>query len=216
MLADNTWASPLFCRSLDLGADVVVHAGTKYLVGHADAMLGVIVAKTEELYEQVRARSQQYGYSVGPDDLYLGLRGIRTLSLRLARHHETGLTLARWLQSRPEVAEVFHPALPDHPDHVLWQRDFKGASGLFGLVLKPCSERQLAALLDGLELFGMGYSWGGYESLCVTTSPKEIRSAVPWQHDGPALRIHAGLEDPDDLIADFGAGLDRLTAAADQ
>ena len=214
VLADNTWASPLYCRALDLGADLAIHAGTKYLVGHADAMLGVIVAKSEELYQQVRTRSQLYGYAVGPDDIYLGLRGIRTLSLRLARHQETGLKLARWLQTRPEVAEVFHPALPESTGHPLWRRDFKGASGLFGLALKPCSETQVAALLDGLKLFGMGFSWGGYESLCVFTNPKDIRSAVPWRHEGPTLRIHAGLEDAEDLISDFAAGLDRLIAAA--
>lgn len=214
VLADNTWASPFFCRPLELGVDVVVHAGTKYLVGHADAMLGVIVAKTKELYQRIRTRSQLYGYTVGPDDLYLGLRGIRTLSVRMARHHETGLKLAQWLQARPEVAEVFHPGLPDNPGHAIWQRDFSGASGLFGLALKPCSDRQLAAMVDNFEIFGMGFSWGGYESLCVVSTPSKIRTAVPWTHEGPTIRLHAGLEDPEDLIADLAAGLERLNKTA--
>jgi len=213
VLADNTWASPMFCNPLELGVDVVVHAGTKYLVGHADAMLGVIVAKTDKLYQRIRTRCQLYGYAAAPDDLYLGLRGIRTLSVRLARHHETGLKLAHWLQGRPEVAAVFHPGLPDSPDHGLWKRDYRGASGLFGLALKPCSDRQLAAMVDGFEIFGMGFSWGGYESLCVVSTPQKIRTAVPWTHEGPTLRIHAGLEDPDDLIADLAAGFERLGQA---
>jgi cystathionine beta-lyase len=210
VVADNTWASPVFCRALDLGADVVVHAATKYLVGHADAMLGVIVTATEDLFTQIRARTQRFGYCVGPDDLYLGLRGVRTLSVRMARHNATALRLAQWLDGRPEVERVFYPALPEDPGHDLWKRDFSGASGLFGLALKPCTEGQLAAFLDGMELFGMGFSWGGFESLCLASDPGPIRSAVAWKTSGPCLRIHAGLEDPEDLMDDLDAAFRRL------
>jgi cystathionine beta-lyase len=210
VVADNTWASPVFCRALDLGADVVVHAATKYLVGHADAMLGVIVTATEDLFTQIRARTQRFGYCVGPDDLYLGLRGVRTLSVRMARHNTTALRLAQWLDGRPEVERVFYPALPEDPGHDLWKRDFSGASGLFGLALKPCTDGQLAAFLDGMELFGMGFSWGGFESLCLATNPGPIRSAVAWKSSGPCLRIHAGLEDPEDLMDDLEAAFRRL------
>ncbi len=209
---DNTWASPYFCRPLGLGADIVVHAATKYIVGHSDAMLGLIVAK-QELYERIRLRTQQLGFAVGPDDSYLGLRGLRTLAVRMERHQENAMALAEWLQRRPEILRVMHPALPDHPGHALWKRDFDGASGLFGALLKPCGDVALAAMLDGMELFGMGYSWGGYESLLIPTAPGEFRSAVPWRVTGQALRLHAGLENIDDLIDDLERGLARLNAA---
>jgi cystathionine beta-lyase len=213
-IMDNTWATPLYCRPLALGVDVSLQAGTKYVVGHADAMLGLITT-TEAHYKRIRRTVIPLGYAVGPDDVYLALRGLRTLAVRMARHQETGLGLARWMGQRPEVARVIHPALPDHPDHALWQRDFTGASGLFSIVLHDASKEAVAAMLDGLELFGMGVSWGGYESLILPSDPHRCRSATTWDAPGPLLRIHAGLEDADDLIADLDAGFARLRAAGD-
>ena len=211
-IMDNTWASPLYFKPFDHGVDVSVQAGTKYIVGHSDAMLG-IVAATEAVHDRIRRAAGELGGCPGPDDCYLALRGLRTLSVRLVRHQANAMRLALWLQGRPEVAEVLYPALPDDPGHALWKRDFLGATGLFGVVLNPCSKTALAAMLDGLELFGMGYSWGGYESLIIPTHPETIRTATRWEKPGPTLRIHAGLEDPDDLIADLDRGFDRLAAA---
>jgi cystathionine beta-lyase len=212
VMCDNTWASPLYCDPFALGADISIQAATKYISGHSDAMLGVITT-TAAQHRSVRAAAFDLGAAAGPDDVYLAQRGMRTLSVRLQRHMATGLALASWLQARPEVARVMHPALPGDPGHALWQRDFSGASGLFGLVLKPAPKAALAAMLDGMELFAMGYSWGGYESLIIPTKPAGHRSATAWRDDGPALRIHAGLEDAGDLIADLAAGLARLEAA---
>ncbi|SMF05171.1 cystathionine beta-lyase [Tistlia consotensis] len=209
---DNTWATPLYFRPLEVGVDVSLMAGTKYVVGHSDAMLGTL-ATTEAHYERIKKTSHELGYAVGPDDAWLALRGLRTLSVRLARHHESGLEVARWLAARPEVARVFHPALPGDPGHALWKRDFSGACGLFGFELKPVSEAAVAALVDGLELFGLGASWGGYESLVLPAHPEKLRTAVPWDGKGPILRLHVGLEDPGDLIADLEAGFERLRAA---
>jgi len=210
---DNTWSTPLCFRPMEHGVDIVIHAGTKYIVGHADAMLGLVVA-SEPLFRPVRHTLMRLGYAVAPDDAYLALRGLRTLSVRLARHQATGLRLARWLQGRPEVERVLHPALPDDPGHALWRRDWSGASGLFGLVLNPVPEHAVTAMLDGMELFGMGASWGGYESLILRVRPEKARTATRWDAAGPTLRIHAGLEDPDDLIADLEAGFARLAKAA--
>jgi cystathionine beta-lyase len=210
---DSTWATPLFHKPLALGADIVIHAATKYIVGHSDAMLGAVVLRKEG-YMPLRLAATALGYSVGGDDCYLGLRGLRTLSVRLRRHQETGLALAGWLRNRREVARVIHPALPDHPDHALWKRDFSGATGLFAVELKPCSRRALEAMLDGMGLFGMGFSWGGFESLILPNDPGKVRSALPWPADaGPFLRIHAGLESLADLTADLEAGFARLAAA---
>ncbi len=213
-ILDNTWATPLFFKPFDHGIDVSVHAATKYIAGHADAMLGLIVACDETTFRAVKWCAVGLGNCPGPDDCYLGLRGLRTLSIRLERHQETGLKLARWLKTRPEVARVLHPALPDDPGHELWKRDFAGANGLFAVVLTPCAQQALAAMLDGLELFGMGFSWGGFESLILPVAPETTRTATTWQAAGPLLRIHAGLEDPDDLIADLERGLERLNAAS--
>lgn len=213
-IMDNTWATPLLCKPIALGVDVVVHAATKYIVGHSDAMLGVIVT-TAATYEPVRRAVSLFGYHAAPDDCYLGLRGFRTLSVRLARHQQTALALARWLQNRPEVARVLYPALPEDPGHGLWRRDFAGASGLFGVVLHAAPKPAVAAMLDGLSLYGMGASWGGFESLILPTNPAVFRTAEPWAAEGPSLRIHAGLEDPEDLVADLEAGFARLHAAAD-
>ena len=212
VIMDNTWATPLYFRPFDHGVDVVVHAATKYLVGHADAMLGVITT-SESATGPVAKTHDILGLCPGPEDVYLGLRGLRTLEVRLRRHQETALVLADWLAQRPEVSKVIHPARPDHPGHALWQRDFTGSSGLFAVVLKPASHDALAAMLDGLDLFGMGYSWGGYESLILPFDPSTYRTATRWQVEGPSLRLHVGLEDIDDLKADLDAGFARLASA---
>ena len=210
---DNTWATPLYFKPLAHGVDVSLLSATKYIGGHSDAMMGLITT-TEGPYRALRKTVEDFGGSAAPDDCYLMLRGFRTLSVRLARHQETGLALARWLQGRPEVARVLHPALPGDPDHALWTRDFTGASGLFAIELKPVAEAAVTAMLDGMELFGMGYSWGGFESLILPSDPSHTRSAVPWTAAGPLIRIHAGLEDPADLIDDLDRGFARLREAA--
>ncbi len=212
VLMDNTWATPLFFKPLEHGVDLSIQSVTKYLGGHADVVMGSITA-SEPWLSRVRHWVHQLGLSVGPDDCNLVLRGMRTLGARLAQHQATGLKLAEWLHARNEVKHVLHPALPDDPGHELWKRDFDGASGLFGVVLKPASAEALAAFIDGLELFGIGYSWGGYESLIVPHDPRGIRTAVPWTEPGNLIRIHAGLEDADDLISDLSAGLARYAAA---
>ncbi|MGH8458992.1 MAG: PLP-dependent transferase, partial [Nevskiales bacterium] len=199
------------------GVDVCVHAATKYIVGHADAMLGVLTCN-ETTYERIKRTAVAVGNCAGPDDVYLGLRGLRTLAVRLQRHQQTALQLCEWLREQPEVERLRFPALADDPGHEIWKRDFSGASGLFAAVLKPCSRSALAALVDGLRLFGMGYSWGGYESLALpigADSLKGIRTATGWKHAGPLLRLHAGLEDPQDLIEDLQAGFERLGKAKD-
>ncbi len=212
VIMDNTWASPLYFKPFDHGVDVSIQAATKYIVGHSDAMLGTACA-TEAAWPALRQTARHLGTHAAPDDCYLGQRGLRTLSVRLARHQENALTLAHWLQNRVEVARVLYPALAEDPGHAIWRRDFTGASGLFGVVLQPTTAAAVAAMLDGLELFGMGYSWGGYESLIVPTAPAEARTATQWDAAGPCLRIHVGLEDPDDLIADLEAGFARLKSA---
>lgn len=212
VLMDNTWSAGLYFQPFTHGVDVSIQAATKFIVGHSDAMLGTITVPAR-WYEDVRRTANNFGYCAGPDDCYLGLRGLRSLGPRLARHQESGLTLAHWLAAHPEVGRVLHPALPSCPGHDLWKRDFTGASGLFGVVLKPASKAAVAAFLDGLELFSLGYSWGGYESLIIPTYPAKARTATPWPYEGPSIRIHTGLEDADDLIADLDAGLARFSAA---
>lgn len=213
VVMDNTWASPLYCKPFTLGVDVSIQAATKYIGGHSDLMMGTITT-TAEVWERVRHGVFEVATAAGPDECTLALRGLRTLAVRLERHMQSGLVLADWLRRRPEVRRVLHPALPDDPGHALWRRDFLGASGLFGFVLQPCTRAQLAAFLDHLELFGMGASWGGYESLLIPTDPRPIRTAVPWTEPGQAMRIHVGLEDPEDLIRDLEAGFARFRAAA--
>jgi cysteine-S-conjugate beta-lyase len=212
VLADNTWASPLYCQPLSLGADVVIEAGTKYLVGHADALLG-FVTSNERARKRVELAAGNLGVCPGSEETFLGLRGLRTLDVRLARHQDNGICLALWLKARPEVERVLHPALPDDPGHALWKRDFKGATGLFSVILKPTPKPALAAFLDGLKLFGMGYSWGGYESLVIPFDCASYRTATTWTASGPALRFHAGLESLQDLITDLSAGFERMKAA---
>jgi len=210
VLMDNTWSAGYFFRPFEHGVDVSIQAATKFLVGHSDAMLGVATAANAAIWQRLKETAVELGTCAGPDDCYLGLRGLRTLAVRMRRHQETGLKLAHWLKARPEVDRVLHPALPDCPGHALWKRDFTGACGLFSIVLKTKSKEALAAMLDGLEVLAMGYSWGGYESLIVPAQPATLRSATQWPHEGLCLRIHAGLEDADDLIADLDAGFKRL------
>ena len=207
VLMDNTWATPLFFQPLKHGVDLSIQAATKYIGGHADVMLGYVSAN-EKHAGRLHQTHGDLGLYASGDDCFLGLRGLRTLAVRLQRHQETGLALARWLQPRPEVARILHPALPDDPGHALWKRDFSGACGLFGMELKPVSAAAVAAFVDGLQHFGIGYSWGGFESLII---PAHIHRTIrPFEADGPVLRLHAGLEDPDDLIADLEKGLARL------
>ena len=213
VVLDNTWATPLYFKSFAHGADVSIQAATKYIVGHADAMLGAITA-AKAAWPAIARTHEDFGLCVGPEDAYLGLRGLRSLGVRLERHQASGLELASWLQRRPEVARVLHPALPSDPGHALWKRDFTGSSGLFAIVLKPVSHQAVAAMLDGLELFGMGYSWGGFESLILPFDPSAYRTATTWPEQGPALRLHVGLEDVDDLKADLEAGFARLAVTA--
>jgi cystathionine beta-lyase len=209
--ADDTWASPIFFRPFEKGVDVSIQAATKYIVGHSDAMLGTITTRAD-LFEKIKSSIVKYGYSVGSEEAYLGLRGLRTLPVRMQRHQENGLAVARWLQTRPEVARVLHPGLPEDPGHPMFERDFLGASGLFGLILEPYPEEAMVAMIDHLSLFSLGFSWGGYESLIMYTTPGIVRTTTLWNADGPTLRLHVGLEDPDDLIADLAAGFEVLNA----
>ncbi len=213
LIHDNTWASPLLFKSFEHGVDVSVHSATKYILGHSDAMLGVTVT-TADAYLPLKRNTALFGQCAGPDDVFLALRGLRTLSVRMARHQENATVVARWLQSRPEVDRVLYPALEDDPGHTLWKRDFRGASGLFGVVLaRPFERPALAAMLDNMTLFGMGFSWGGFESLMTLSDLSHERTTTRWDAPGPLLRLHIGLEDTDDLIADLEAGFARLTAA---
>ncbi len=210
-MIDNTWAAPLFFKPLALGVDVEIIAATKYIVGHSDAMMGVAVC-TEQSFMPVREMASLLGTHAAPDDCYLALRGLRTAGVRMRQHEKQGMALARWLQQRPEVARVLHPALENCPGHALWRRDFTGSSGLFSIVLRrDIPKPAVDAMLDGMELFGMGASWGGFESLILPGHPERLRTVRPWQ-DGTLLRLHAGLEDQDDLIADLERGFARLAA----
>lgn len=212
VLIDNTWASPLFHKPLTLGADVSIHACTKYIVGHSDALIGSMTA-VKEHFDTLYTVRQQLGISVGPDDAYLATRGLRTMGVRLRQHEKSTLAVIRWLQQRPEVKRVLYPALEDDPGHALWKRDFSGASGLFGVILADTSEKAVNAMIDGMQLFPLGYSWGGYESLMCASSPKRMRTATEWTEQEPGLRIYIGLEDVDDLIADLEAGFERFNVA---
>jgi cystathionine beta-lyase len=212
VVMDNTWASPLYYKPFAHGVDVSVQAATKYIVGHADAMLGSITM-TEAAAARMVPQIDFLGIGVGTEECYLGMRGIRTIEVRLERHWRSGLEMARWLQARPEVARVLHPGLETDPGHAIWKRDFLGASGLFAFILKPAPKAAVAAMLEGLELFGMGASWGGFESLVLPFDASGYRTATKWQAEGPCVRIHIGLEDVEDLKADLDAGFARLRAA---
>ncbi|WP_051187157.1 cystathionine beta-lyase [Sphingobium baderi] len=211
-LIDNTWATPLFFPALGHGVDISILACTKYIVGHSDVMIGSVTAH-EAWFPKVRQTAYLFGQMTSPDDAWLTSRGLRTLGVRLKQHQESALAIARWLKDQPDVAQVLHPALPDCPGHELWARDFSGSSGLFSFILKGGDETARAALIDGLAHFGIGYSWGGFESLALPVDPARYRSATTWEAEGPAVRLHIGLEDPADLIADLDAGLARFRAA---
>ncbi len=211
-LMDNTWATPFFFPALSHGVDVTILACTKYIVGHSDVMMGSVTA-TADLFPRIRQTAYLFGQMTSPDDAWLASRGLRTLGVRLRQHEAGALAVARWLSTRPEVARVLHPALPDCPGHALWARDFSGSSGLFSFILRGGDDAARAALIDGLAHFGIGYSWGGFESLALPIDPSRHRSATRWQAEGPAVRLHIGLEEPDDLIADLGAGLARFAEA---
>nr|WP_226946847.1 cystathionine beta-lyase [Rhizorhabdus phycosphaerae] len=210
---DNTWATPLLFPALSHGVDVSILACTKYVVGHSDAMMGSATA-TPALYPRLRQTATALGQTISADDAFLALRGLRTLEVRLRRHEESALRVARWLSEQPQVARVLHPALPDCPGHALWERDFAGASGLFSFMLSGGDDAARAALIDGLRHFGIGFSWGGFESLALPVDPHSLRTATSWQAEGPLVRLHIGLEDPDDLIEDLRQGLERFAAAA--
>jgi cysteine-S-conjugate beta-lyase len=213
VIADNTWATPLFFAPHAKGVDLAIEAGTKYLSGHSDLLLGLVSANADWI-QRLRRTERELAIPAGPEDVYLALRGLRTMELRLREAERQALAFAEWLAARPEVLQVIHPARPDHPDHALWKRDFTGSSGLFSVVLKPVSAGAVAALLDGLELFGLGYSWGGFESLVIPFNCASYRTATQWAPGGPALRFSVGLEDLDDLKDDLERGFARMNAAS--
>jgi cystathionine beta-lyase len=204
-LIDNTWATPLLFPAIAAGVDVTILAATKYVGGHADVMLGSATA-TERYYERIQTATWDLGFSLSPDDAWLGSRGLRTMGVRLKQHEESALKIARWLKDRPEVGLMLHPAFPDCPGHEHWKRDFKGSSGLFSFELKDADKRTRAAFVDSLELFGIGFSWGGYESLAMPVDPVRTVFSAPAPN---LVRLHIGLEDPEDLIADLSAAFDQ-------
>ena len=212
VLMDNTWATPLFFPPHARGVDIAIEAGTKYLSGHSDLLLGLVSANAR-CWRSLRATFDAMAVCAGPEDVYLALRGLRTMAVRLARHQESALAVARWLQARPEVLRVLHPALETDPGHAIWKRDFKGASGLFSVILKPVPHAAVHAFLDSLTLFGMGFSWGGFESLVIPFDCAEYRTATIWAPGGPGVRFQIGLEDVGDLTADLDRGFAAMARA---
>ncbi|MEM9494414.1 MAG: cystathionine beta-lyase [Pseudomonadota bacterium] len=215
LVVDNTWGAGYFLKPVALGADVSVQAATKYLSGHSDCLVGTITSADEKTARKIYLAILQLGANVSADDAYLTLRGLRTLSARLRVHEEQALALAKWFDKRREVARVLHPALKSCPGHAIWKRDFTGASGLFGVVLQPTPEQALRAFFDAFKLIGMGFSWGGYESLCIPADPAKNRSATAWDEPGPTIRFHAGLEDIEDLKVDLNRAFHAMNAAMD-
>jgi cystathionine beta-lyase len=213
VLMDNTWATPLYFRGLEKGVDLSIQAGTKYIGGHSDVMLGAVSAN-ETTWKRLQETVHLFGLCVGPDDVYLGLRGLRTLAVRLAQHERAAMEVAHWLKQRPEIARVLHPALEDCPGHASWARDFTGASGLFSIVFRPVHENAVRAFLNALQLFGIGASWGGFESLAIPFDCAAVRTATRWSPEGPTVRLHIGLESVDDLIADLERGLAAMRACS--
>ena len=212
VMLDNTWGAGVNFKPFNYGVDISIQAATKYIVGHSDAMIGTAVAN-EQYWPQLREHSYLLGQCVSPDDAYLALRGLRTLSVRLKQHQESALKVALWLSEQPEVDKILHPAFSDCPGHQFFKRDFNGSNGLFSVVLNCGNERAITALLDGMTHFKMGFSWGGFESLILKVNGLDyLRTATTWQAAGPVIRLHIGLEDVDDLINDLRGGLDRLTA----
>ncbi|EAP93376.1 cystathionine beta-lyase [Vibrio splendidus] len=214
VMLDNTWAAGVNFSPFDFGVDISIQAATKYIVGHSDVMLGTAVAN-EKCWDQLREQSYLMGQCVSPDDAYLALRGIRTLDVRLRQHAESSLKVAKWLETRPEVDHVRHPALESCPGHEFFKRDFTGGNGLFSFVLKNSNTKATTALLDGMTHFSMGYSWGGFESLILANEPNSfdsLRTVANPNFTGTLVRVHIGLEDVDDLIADLEAGLERYNA----
>jgi cystathionine beta-lyase len=212
VIDDNTWATALYHRSLDQGVDISMQAATKYVGGHSDIMFGTISANARA-WPMISEAIRLLGVCAGPDDVFLALRGLRTLAVRLAQHHRSALEIARGLKTRPEVLGVLHPALESDPGHAIWKRDFSGASGLFSIVLKPAPQTAVDALLNAVKLFGMGYSWGGFESLIIPFDCAPYRTATTWAPGGPALRLHIGLENVEDLKADLERGFAAFNAA---
>ncbi len=213
LIIDNTWAAGYFLKPISLGADVSVQAATKYIVGHSDCLLGTITSADEETAQKIYYSQLALGTNTSADDAWLALRGLRTLGPRLERHEASGLKLAKWLSKRPEIDTVLHPAFKTCPGHALWKRDFTGSTGLFSVVLKPVPQEAIKAFFDGLSVFGMGFSWGGYESLCIHSKPENNRTATTWDKEGPLLRFHAGLEDVSDLLTDLEKGFTLMAAA---
>ena len=206
-LLDNTWATPFFFTALDKGVDMTILAATKYIVGHSDVMIGSVTTH-KKYWHALRQTAQQLGQVVSPDDAYLATRGLRTLAVRMRAHEASALKITHWLDDRPEIETVLHPALPDCPGHEIWKRDFTGSAGLFSFVLKG-SNANAATFVDSLDLFGIGYSWGGFESLALPVHPEKYRSATAWDAASSVVRLQIGLEDVDDLIADIEAALIR-------
>lgn len=212
LIVDNSWASPLYHQPLALGADIVVHAGTKMFVGHSDAFAGTI-STTEAAWADVERVRTLLGFFTSGDDAYLVSRGLKTLAIRMQAHQDRALEIARWLETQPEVSAVLHPALPSHPDHALWKRDFTGSGSLFSFILRPAPRDAVAAFVDQMQIFSMGYSWGGYESLCLPVKISRNRTAVPWTVEGNLFRLHVGFEGVEDLKSDLRAGLERYAEA---
>lgn len=209
-ILDGTWSTPLYCQPLMLGVDVVVHSGSKYISGHSDAMLGFIVTAAEEDYHKARKMSLSFGDRAGANDVFLALRGLRTLSVRLRQHSENTLKCITWLEKQPEVVRILHPSHSDCPGHEFWLRDFKGASGLFSVVFKAGTEEKVRTVVNNLTLFGIGLSWGGFESLAIPVDPTPFRTATTWVSEGPIIRFNIGLEDADSLISDLDAAFTFL------